>query len=137
MFRNEHLDDDEWTMAINWGDNDPKLPEFHMEDPSLLVLESEAAKIQSNTFFLVAATNITNIPVLEFNPENFMIYNYKKRPDGKLIDRFNISEDWKSESQNSKLIKQTHGPIKLMHSLPAVKLHPQFVSIATNYYNTY
>ena len=63
MFRNEHLDDDEWTMAINWGDNDPKLPEFHMEDPSLLVLESEAAKIQSNTFCLVAATNITNIPV--------------------------------------------------------------------------
>ena len=65
---------------------------------------------------------------LDFNPENFAIYSYKKRPDGKLIDRFNISEDWRSESQNSKLIKQTHGPIKLMHSLPAVKLHPQFVS---------
>ncbi len=48
MFRNEHLDDDDWTMAINWGDNNPKLPEFHMEDPSLLVLESEVAKIESN-----------------------------------------------------------------------------------------
>lgn len=109
MFRNEHLDDDDWTLAINWGDNTPKIAEFHLDDPSLLVLQSEATKIQ------------------EFNPENFAIYNYKKRPDGKLIDRFNISEDWKSESLNNKLIKQTHGPIKLMHSLPAVKLHPQLM----------
>jgi hypothetical protein len=47
MFRNEHLDDDDWTLAIDWGDNIPKVPEFHLEDPSLLVLESDAKKIQS------------------------------------------------------------------------------------------
>ena len=47
MYRNEHLDDDDWTRAINWGDNDPKLPEFHLDDPTLLVLENEADLIKS------------------------------------------------------------------------------------------
>ena len=50
MFRNEHLDDDDWTLAINWGDNTPKIAEFHLDDPSLLVLQSEATKIQGILF---------------------------------------------------------------------------------------
>ncbi|KAJ3368951.1 hypothetical protein HDU91_000171 [Kappamyces sp. JEL0680] len=109
MFRNEHLDDDEWIKAIAWGDEDPELPKFHLDDPTLPVLQDEAELI-------------TN-----FNPEKMAVYQYKKRPDGKLIDRFNLSEDWRYESFNNKhRIKQTHGPIKLMHSLPAVKLHPLF-----------
>lgn len=54
---------------------------------------------------------------------------YKKAPDGKVIDKFNISEDWKYETVKQKLdrIRQTHGPVKLQHSIPAVKLHPHYV----------
>jgi hypothetical protein len=66
---------------------------------------------------------------LAFNPEKVALSNYKKGPDGKVMDRFNISDDWKYETGKGNIsIKQTHGPVKLMHSSPAVKLHPQFVN---------
>ena len=111
MFRNAYLEDDEWTRAISWGDNEPEPVKFHLEDPTLLVLEEEAEMIKN------------------YDPANSMIVRYKKRPDGKLIDRFNLSEDWRYETHNNKIrIKQTHGQVKLMHSLPAVKLHTLYVS---------
>lgn len=51
MYRNEHLDDEEWTNAINWGDGQVVVPEFHLDDPTLLVLEEEADLIKSKKHF--------------------------------------------------------------------------------------
>jgi transcription initiation factor TFIID subunit 1, fungi type len=111
MFRNEHLDDDEWTQAIIWDDETiPKQPEFHLDDPTLVIVESEVDRIKN------------------YNPEVHGLSLYTKRQDGKIIDRFNISDDHKYESGKAKLarIRQSHGPVKLQHSIPAIKLHPSY-----------
>ncbi|KAJ3276830.1 hypothetical protein HDV01_002885 [Terramyces sp. JEL0728] len=111
MFRNEHLEDDSWVEAIFWENDEPYKPiEFHMDDPTLVMLQSEV--------------DIVTKP----DPEKSKVSMYKKTPDGKVIDKFNISEDWKYETAKQKLdrIRQTHGPVKLQHSIPAVKLHPHY-----------
>jgi hypothetical protein len=47
-FRNELVDDDEWTNAIVWDDaNPPPQPEFHLNDPTLVIVESEVEKIKN------------------------------------------------------------------------------------------
>ncbi|KAJ3316030.1 hypothetical protein HDV04_000239 [Boothiomyces sp. JEL0838] len=111
MFRNEHLEDDSWVDAIYWESEEPYKPiEFHMNDPTLVMLQSEVDAVTKP------------------DPEKMKASMYKKAPDGKVIDKFNISEDWKYETVKQKLdrIRQTHGPVKLQHSIPAVKLHPHY-----------
>jgi hypothetical protein len=46
MYRNEHLDDEEWILSINWGDNEPRKQEFHLDDPTLLILQDEVDHIK-------------------------------------------------------------------------------------------
>jgi transcription initiation factor TFIID subunit 1 len=51
---------------------------------------------------------------------------YRKRPDGKIIDRYNISEDWRYETYKVKASRFKHakGTATLVHALPAIMLHP-------------
>lgn len=98
MFRNEHLDDMDWTDSITWDSTPATQPLFHMDDPTLLILQEEVDKV---------------------------LHGPSLGEKGAL-DRFNISEDWKNEVKELQLIKQTHGQVKLMHSLPAIKLHPTY-----------
>lgn len=53
---------------------------------------------------------------------------YQKRPDGKLIDRYNLSEDWRYETVKVKTSRFTHakGTVTLVHALPAIMLHPTY-----------
>ena len=108
MFRNERLDDQRWTETIIWDDPEKaKSFEFQLDDPTLVLLQSEVDEIQN------------------FDPEKRRLPFFKKE-DGKIIDYLNISEDYKYEEKKTKLgrVRQTHGPIKLQHSIPAAKLHP-------------
>ena len=108
MFRNERLDDQRWTETIIWDDPEKaKSFEFQLDDPTLVLLQSEVDEIQN------------------FDPDKRRLPFFKKE-DGKIIDYLNISEDYKYEEKKTKLgrVRQTHGPIKLQHSIPAAKLHP-------------
>lgn len=67
MFRNEHLESDEWTLAINWGDNNVVLGEFHLDDPSLLLLQEDADFIKGLSPSLS----------LGFKPELVSVSNFK------------------------------------------------------------
>ena len=49
MYRNEHLDDEEWILSINWGDNVPRKQEFHLDDPTLLILQDEVDHIKGKS----------------------------------------------------------------------------------------
>lgn len=111
MFRNGHLEDDKWMNAIIWDDKAPEQElDFHMDDPKLVILQDEVEDI--------------------VNPaaDKAKISLYSKRPDGKVIDRYNISDDWLYEKTKPRTgrVRQTYGPASLVHSLPAVMLHPHY-----------
>ncbi|KAJ1341751.1 hypothetical protein BSLG_003646 [Batrachochytrium salamandrivorans] len=113
-FRNTHLDKDDWLDAIVFDEGVPakKVP-FHLDDPRLVISSETLTDIQQRARNPVAPKSIF----------------YKHRPDGKLIDRFNISEDWLYEviKPRTARIRQTHGPVSIQHSLPAIKMHPQYL----------
>jgi hypothetical protein len=69
MFRNENLDDMGWTKAIAWDQSAIELPKFHLDDPTLLVLEREAEAIESILFTLI----------IDYTAEKMTIFQYKKR----------------------------------------------------------
>ena len=108
MFRNDRLDDQGWADTIIWDEPENAKPcKFQLDDPTLILLQSEVDEIKN------------------FDPEKKRLPLFKK-VDGKILDFFNISEDHKYEEKKTKLgrVRQTHGPIKLQHSIPAAKLHP-------------
>ncbi|KAI8915827.1 hypothetical protein EDD86DRAFT_185922 [Gorgonomyces haynaldii] len=111
MFRNTHLELDDWMDAIVWDAEKEYQPvNFHMDDPKLVILQDEVDDIVNP------------------KPESMRVSMYKKRPDGKVIDRFNISDDWLYEIVKTKISRMRHafGPATLVHSLPATMLHTQY-----------
>ncbi|KAJ1332117.1 hypothetical protein BSLG_008936 [Batrachochytrium salamandrivorans] len=115
-FRNTHLDKDDWLDAIVFDEVSQLKVPFHLDDPRLVISSETLTDIQQRARNPVAPKSIF----------------YKHRPDGKLIDRFNISEDWLYEviKPRTARIRQTHGPVSIQHSLPAIKMHPQYVAQA-------
>ncbi|KAJ8324904.1 hypothetical protein O5D80_006435 [Batrachochytrium dendrobatidis] len=113
-FRNTHLDKDDWLEAVVFDEDTPsvKVP-FHLDDPRLVISNETLVGIQKRAK----------------NPPASQSLFYKQRPDGKLIDRFNISEDWLYEVTKPRTarVRQTHGPVSIQHSLPAIKMHPQYL----------
>jgi transcription initiation factor TFIID subunit 1 len=120
MFRNDILDGEDWTKAIVW--NEPsEIPstEFHIDDPTLVLLQSEADRI------LNFIQDVKDVP--EKHNENMYSVPFYKKVNGKAVDRYNISDDHKYEIKKSTgRVRQTHGPIKLQHSIPAIRLHPLY-----------
>jgi hypothetical protein len=48
MFRNTNLEDDKWVNAIVWDEDAPREEmEFHMDDPTLVILQEEVEEIKS------------------------------------------------------------------------------------------
>jgi hypothetical protein len=53
MFRNEHLDAGTWVDNIIWDEScASKCPEFHMDDPTLVILQEEVDEIKSNVILI-------------------------------------------------------------------------------------
>ena len=112
-FRNVHLDANEWMDAVVFDEDEiPAQIPFHLDDPNLVVSADTLKEAAVR-----AEKKITN-----------RIQFFKKRPDGKLIDRFNLSQDWLYEVTKPKRarVRQSYGPIRLQHSLPATKMHVQY-----------
>nr|KAJ3423026.1 hypothetical protein HK105_004201 [Polyrhizophydium stewartii] len=113
-FRNAHLDQDDWLDAIVFDEEAPagRVP-FHLDDPSLVISQQKLAEIAKSADPKMA--QVTSF--------------YKTRPDGKLIDRFNISEDWLYEFTKPRTtqVRQTYGPVSIQHSLPVIKMHPHYL----------
>jgi hypothetical protein len=102
FLRNELLEDYDWSRNVIYDDEELQIQEIpFIQDPMLLP------------------------PILE---EPKPSSEQAKRP----LDPFNISDDHFYEAIKEKVddrVRQTFGPIRLEHALPAVKLSFPFVSL--------
>lgn len=102
FYKNDLINTFDWTDAIIW-DNDSEIPMMKIPralDPMLLpILQKDKMQI--------------------------------KVEDGvELVDRYNISNDhhYQTATGQKERIRQQYGPIRIQHSLPAIKLVYPFVS---------